>query len=130
MTAAEIHGLVGESGCGKTVTSTAIMGLLPVPPARIEGGSIVFEGRDLLGLSAEERRKVRGRQIAMVFQEPARYLNPSLAGRRADHRDAGPAPRHGPGARLPSGPRSWPVSWVSAARDGCCTPTPTSCRGA
>ena len=54
------------------------MGLLPAPPARIEGGSIVFEGRDLLGLSAEERRKVRGRQIAMVFQEPARYLNPSF----------------------------------------------------
>ena len=76
--AGQIHGLVGESGCGKTVTSTAIMGLLPVPPARIEAGSIVFEGRDLLGLSAEERRKVRGRRIAMVFQEPARYLNPSL----------------------------------------------------
>ena len=49
-----------------------------MPPARIEGGSIVFDGRDLLGLSAEERRKVRGRQIAMVFQEPARYLNPSF----------------------------------------------------
>jgi len=74
----EIHGLVGESGCGKTVTSTAVMGLLPVPPARIEDGSIVFEGRDLLRLSAEERRKVRGRQIGMVFQEPARYLNPSF----------------------------------------------------
>jgi oligopeptide transport system ATP-binding protein len=74
----EIHGLVGESGCGKTVTSTAIMGLLPEPPARIDGGSIVFDGRDLLGLSAEERRKVRGREIAMVFQEPARYLNPSF----------------------------------------------------
>ena len=74
----EIHGLVGESGCGKTITSTAVMGLLPAPPAHIEGGSIVFEGRDLLGLSPEERRKVRGRQVAMVFQEPARYLNPSL----------------------------------------------------
>jgi oligopeptide transport system ATP-binding protein len=78
VTASEIHGLVGESGCGKTVTSTAVMGLLPAPPARIEGGSIVFDGRDLLGLSPEERRKVRGRQVAMVFQEPARYLNPSL----------------------------------------------------
>jgi oligopeptide/dipeptide ABC transporter ATP-binding protein len=76
--AGEIHGLVGESGCGKTVTSTAVMGLLPVPPARIESGSIVFDGRDLLGLPAEQRRQVRGREIAMVFQEPARYLNPSL----------------------------------------------------
>jgi oligopeptide/dipeptide ABC transporter ATP-binding protein len=74
----EIHGLVGESGCGKTVTSTAIIGLLPEPPARIEAGTIVFEGRNLLVLSAEERRKVRGRKIAMVFQEPARYLNPSF----------------------------------------------------
>jgi oligopeptide transport system ATP-binding protein len=78
VTSSEIHGLVGESGCGKTVTSTAVMGLLPAPPARIEAGSIVFDGRDLLGLSSEERRKVRGRQVAMVFQEPARYLNPSL----------------------------------------------------
>jgi oligopeptide transport system ATP-binding protein len=76
--ASEIHGLVGESGCGKTVTSTAVMGLLAAPPARIEAGSILFDGRDLLGLSAEERRKVRGRQIAMVFQEPARYLNPAF----------------------------------------------------
>jgi oligopeptide transport system ATP-binding protein len=74
----EIRGLVGESGSGKTVTSTCIMGLLPTPPARIEAGQILFRGRDLLSLSAEERRRVRGRQIAMVFQEPSRYLNPSF----------------------------------------------------
>jgi oligopeptide transport system ATP-binding protein len=76
--AGEIRGLVGESGSGKTVTSTCVMGLLPCPPARIGPGEILFKGRDLLLLSAEERRRVRGREIAMVFQEPARYLNPSF----------------------------------------------------
>jgi len=74
----EVHGLVGESGSGKTVTSTCVMGLLPTPPAQVDAGSIIFGGRDLLTLGPEERRKVRGRQIAMVFQEPARYLNPAF----------------------------------------------------
>ena len=76
--AGEIRGLVGESGSGKTVTSTCVMGLLPVPPARIDAGEILFKGRNLLALSAEERRRVRGREIAMVFQEPSRYLNPAF----------------------------------------------------
>jgi oligopeptide transport system ATP-binding protein len=75
---AEIHGLVGESGSGKTVTSTCIMGLLPVPPAKINGGRILYKGTDLLELSETERRLTRGREIAMVFQEPSKYLNPSL----------------------------------------------------
>jgi oligopeptide transport system ATP-binding protein len=74
----EICGLVGESGSGKTVTSGCIMGLLPTPPARVEAGQILFQGRELLTMGPEERRRVRGRQIAMVFQEPSRYLNPSL----------------------------------------------------
>ena len=74
----EIAALVGESGSGKTVTSTAIMGLLPTPPATIDAGVIEFRGRNLLALSAEERRRVRGRHIAMVFQEPSRYLNPAF----------------------------------------------------
>jgi len=74
----EIRALVGESGSGKTVTSTCIMGLLPVPPGRINAGRILFRGRDLLALSAEEHRKLRGRQMAMVFQEPSRYLNPAF----------------------------------------------------
>ena len=75
---AEICGLVGESGSGKTVTSTCIMGLLPTPPARVNEGEILWKGRDLLLIGAEERRRVRGREIAMVFQEPGRYLNPSF----------------------------------------------------
>jgi oligopeptide transport system ATP-binding protein len=78
VSAGEIRGLVGESGSGKTVTSTCIMGLLPTPPARIEAGEVLFKGRNLLGLSTEERRRVRGREIAMVFQEPSRYLNPAF----------------------------------------------------
>ncbi|MBN2551930.1 MAG: ABC transporter ATP-binding protein [Spirochaetales bacterium] len=76
--AAEIHGLVGESGSGKTVTSTCIMGLLPVPPARINRGRILYRGTDLLELSEPDRRRTRGREISIVFQEPAKYLNPSL----------------------------------------------------
>lgn len=74
----EIHALVGESGSGKTVTSMNIIGLLPVPPARINAGRLIFQGRDLLRLPPGEMRKIRGRQIAMIFQEPAKYLNPSL----------------------------------------------------
>ncbi|MBN1836585.1 MAG: ABC transporter ATP-binding protein [Spirochaetales bacterium] len=78
MARGEVHSLVGESGSGKTVTATSVIGLLPIPPARVLGGEILFEGRNLVGLPESERRKVRGREIAMVFQEPAKYLNPAL----------------------------------------------------
>ena len=74
----EIHGLVGESGSGKTVTSTCVIGLLPSPPGKIVSGRILFDGKDLLALPESEMRKVRGRQIAMVFQEPSKYLNPAF----------------------------------------------------
>ncbi len=74
----EIHGLVGESGSGKSVTSTAIMGLLQSPPARINRGEIIFNGTDLLTLTPEEMRLKRGKELAIVFQEPSKYLNPSL----------------------------------------------------
>jgi oligopeptide transport system ATP-binding protein len=76
--AGEVHSLVGESGSGKTLTATSVLGLLPMPPARIEAGSILFQGRELIGLPEAERRKLRGRRIAMVFQEPSKYLNPSM----------------------------------------------------
>jgi len=68
--------LVGESGCGKTVSSLALMGLLPRPPAEIAGGRVDFAGRNLLSLTEEELQHIRGRQIAMVFQEPMTSLNP------------------------------------------------------
>ncbi|WP_428669072.1 ABC transporter ATP-binding protein [Reyranella sp.] len=69
-------GLVGESGCGKSVTSLSIMGLVASPPGTVEGDSIRFEGRDLLGLSPDERRRLRGGKMSMIFQEPMTSLNP------------------------------------------------------
>jgi len=68
--------LVGESGCGKTVSALTILGLIPRPPGEIVGGRVVFNGQDLTAFSEEEMQKVRGRQIAMVFQEPMTSLNP------------------------------------------------------
>ena len=74
----EILAIVGESGCGKSVSSLAVMGLLAKPAGRVEKGEILFEGRDLLELSAEDMRAIRGRDIAMIFQEPMTSLNPVL----------------------------------------------------
>ena len=74
----EVHSLVGESGSGKTVTSTCVMGLLPSPPAVINSGKILLGDQDLLVLDEKEQREIRGQEIAMVFQEPSRYLNPTL----------------------------------------------------
>ncbi len=74
----EIVALVGESGCGKSVTAFSILGLIPDPPGRIVGGSIVFEGRDLVGLPQHELREIRGGEIAMIFQDPMTSLNPAL----------------------------------------------------
>jgi oligopeptide/dipeptide ABC transporter ATP-binding protein len=71
-------GIVGESGCGKSVTALSIMGLIPKPPAKIVEGSIVFEGRDLTELSDHELEDVRGHEIAMIFQDPMTSLNPTL----------------------------------------------------
>jgi peptide/nickel transport system ATP-binding protein len=69
-------GIVGESGSGKSVMSLSILRLLPSPPGRIVGGQVLFEGRDLLGLPEREMRGLRGKSIAMVFQEPMTSLNP------------------------------------------------------
>lgn len=74
----ETVGLVGESGCGKSVTSMSIMGLIPSPPGEITSGSIVYKGQNLLQLNKEELRRIRGREIAMIFQEPMTSLNPVL----------------------------------------------------
>ncbi|OLZ09962.1 ABC transporter ATP-binding protein [Sulfobacillus thermosulfidooxidans] len=68
--------VVGESGCGKSVTSLSIMQLIPSPPGKIVGGEILFNGEDLLKKSPEEMRKIRGNDIAMIFQEPMTSLNP------------------------------------------------------
>ena len=69
-------GLVGESGSGKSVTALSILRLIPDPPGRIVAGEILFKGRDLLKLSWDEIREIRGNDISMVFQEPMTSLNP------------------------------------------------------
>ncbi|GIO10131.1 ABC transporter ATP-binding protein [Brevibacillus reuszeri] len=74
--AGETVGIVGESGCGKSVTSLSVMGLLPKPMAYIESGNILFDGRDITELPEKEMRKLRGNEISMIFQEPMTSLNP------------------------------------------------------
>ncbi|MGD0121013.1 MAG: ABC transporter ATP-binding protein [Candidatus Limnocylindrales bacterium] len=74
----ETLGLVGESGCGKSVTNLAVMRLLPAPAGRIVGGHVYFEGEDLIGLDESEMRDIRGKEIAMIFQDPMTSLNPVL----------------------------------------------------
>src|SRR5215470_13265199 len=74
----ETLAIVGESGCGKSVTALSVLRLIPSPPGRIVSGSIRFAGRDLLGLSEAAMRDVRGNEISMIFQEPMTSLNPVL----------------------------------------------------
>lgn len=74
----ETLAIVGESGSGKSVTSKALMRLLPVPPARIKQGQILLEGRDLTKLSEKEMQRVRGAEISMIFQDPMTALNPTM----------------------------------------------------
>jgi len=72
-------GLVGESGCGKSVTAMSVMRLLPSPPSHLDGGRILFDGKDLLALDRSAMRAVRGNRIGMIFQEPMTSLNPTLS---------------------------------------------------
>jgi oligopeptide/dipeptide ABC transporter ATP-binding protein len=74
----ETLGIVGESGCGKSVMALSVMGLIPQPPGRIESGTINLEGRNLLNLNERDMRNVRGNEISMIFQEPMTSLNPVL----------------------------------------------------
>ncbi len=76
--AGETVGVVGESGSGKSVTALSLMGLIPSPPGKIKGGSVLLEGRELLSLTPKEMQRVRGSQVAMVFQDPFTSLNPTM----------------------------------------------------
>jgi oligopeptide transport system ATP-binding protein len=78
LAAGESIAIVGESGSGKSVGVLSILGLIPSPPGRIESGEVWFNGRNLLNLSPSEIRKIRGREIAMIFQDPMTSLNPVL----------------------------------------------------
>ena len=120
----ETIGLVGESGSGKSVSALSLLGLLPKRVGRVAGGTAVFEGKDLLTMSEDELRKIRGAQIAMIFQDPLSSLNPVLTigrqiteaiethkgvgsqGRQEARDRAARAGRHperrGPGQRLPA----------------------------
>src|SRR3954464_3170973 len=76
--AGETLAIVGESGCGKSVTALSLMRLVPDPPGRIVGGRVKLAGRELLALDEETMRRVRGKDISMIFQEPMTSLNPVM----------------------------------------------------
>ena len=76
--AGETLAVLGESGCGKSVTAQAVMGILDTPPGRITGGRVLFQGKDLLTLKEQERRRIRGAHMAMIFQDALSALNPVL----------------------------------------------------
>ncbi|KJK44243.1 ATP-binding cassette domain-containing protein, partial [Saccharothrix sp. ST-888] len=77
--AGETLAVLGESGSGKSVTAQAVMGILDTPPGFVTGGEILFKGRDLLRLSQDEHRRIRGSQLAMIFQDALSSLNPVLS---------------------------------------------------
>src|SRR3954471_2425348 len=72
----ETLAILGESGSGKSVSSSAIMNLIDMPPGEIVSGEVLFDGRDLLKATLEERRRINGKRIAMIFQDPLSHLNP------------------------------------------------------
>ena len=108
----ETLGVVGESGSGKSVTAMTIMGLISMPPGKVEGGTVTYRGRDLLNMSEEEMQHVRGNDIAMIFQDPMTSLNPVYKiGRQVARACACTAAT--PRPRRSSAPPSCLTSWAS-----------------
>ena len=122
--------VVGESGCGKTVTAMSILKLIAMPPGRIVEGQILFEGRDLVPLTSNELDDIRAKEIGFIFQEPMTSLNPVLHGRRAGRRESCAA------TRVSRTRRRWPAPWRcsswcrSPMPPAACTITRTSSRAA
>ena len=105
----EVMGIVGESGSGKSQEAYSIMGLLQ-SPGKVIGGSITFEGRDVLAFSKKEMASFRGSEVAMIFQNPMTCLNPGYTVGNSSSRPCGPTTRKSPRPTPPSGPwRCW--SW-------------------
>ncbi len=109
-------GIVGESGSGKSVCCYSLLGLIPMPPGRIDSGSAMFDGRDLLKLQGEELRKVRGNDIAFIFQDPMTSPQSLPDGGRADDRAAGLPPRAEPQRGTTTGDRAAGRGRASATR--------------
>ena len=107
-----------NSGCGKSMTALSLMRLIPDPPGRIVSGTVKLGGRDLLKISEEEMRRVRGNDISMIFQEPMTSLNPVMTIGKQIARGADPAPRHGSQGRAQARRRD--------ARPGRASPSPPS----
>ena len=122
--------VVGESGCGKTVTAMSILKLIAMPPGRIVEGQILFEGRDLVPLTSNELDDIRAKEIGFIFQEPMTSLNPVLT--VGEQVAESPAPPRGPLAAR----RRWPAPWRcsswcrSPMPPAACTITRTSSRAA
>ena len=110
--------IVGESGCGKSVTALSIMGLVPDPPGRVTGGSIRFEGRELVGAPRRELMDLRGNGMAMIFQEPMTSLNPAFT---IGDQIVEALLRHWPVTRAQAARR--PILWCSISPSAICAPT-------
>lgn len=125
----ETLGVVGESGSGKSVTAMTLMGLIDMPPGKIEGGHVYYRGESLLDMTEEQMQHVRGNDIAMIFQDPMTSLNPVYKiGRQVGRACACTAAT--PSSRPRSAPSSCCAWWASPTRRSASTSTRTSSRAA
>lgn len=113
----ETLGVVGESGSGKSVTAMTIMGLISMPPGKIEGGDVRYRGRSILEMTEEEMQHIRGNDIAMIFQDPMTSLNPVYKIGQAGGRGSSSAPRLLQAGGAQACHRAFGPRWYSRARE-------------